>query len=401
MNKVDRPDARIAEVVDETYELFLDLDAAEAPDRLPDRLLLGQGRPGLAGAPRGRRVCRTPRTSSRCSRRSSTRSRPRRTTRAPRCRPTSPTSTPRPTSAGWRSAACTRARSARARASAWCRTDGTVERVKITELLMTQALERVPAESAGPGDIIAIAGHPRDHDRRDARRRRGPAAAAGHHHRRAHHLDDRRHQHLAAGGRERQEADGPAGQEPAGHRARRQRLDPRAADRAPRHLGGPGPRRAAARDPRRDHAPRGLRAHRRQAAGRHPDGRRQAARADGAPHHRRALGLPGRDHPAAGAAQGPAGADGRPRHRLDPDGVHRAGPRPDRLPHRVPHRDPRHRPAAPRPRALRAVARRAAHPADGLARRRPSRARPPASPWPTCRSAARCSSAPAPRSTRA
>ena len=44
--------------------------------------------------------------------------------------------------------------------AAWCRADGTVERVKITELLLTKALERVPAESAGPGDIIAIAGIP-------------------------------------------------------------------------------------------------------------------------------------------------------------------------------------------------------------------------------------------------
>jgi GTP-binding protein TypA/BipA len=43
---------------------------------------------------------------------------------------------------------------------AWCRADGTVQRVKITELLMTHALERAPAESAGPGDIIAIAGIP-------------------------------------------------------------------------------------------------------------------------------------------------------------------------------------------------------------------------------------------------
>jgi GTP-binding protein len=41
---------------------------------------------------------------------------------------------------------------------AWCRTDGSVERVKVSELLMTHALERLPAESAGPGDIIAIAG---------------------------------------------------------------------------------------------------------------------------------------------------------------------------------------------------------------------------------------------------
>ncbi len=43
---------------------------------------------------------------------------------------------------------------------AWCRRDGTVEKVKITELLMTDALERRPAESAGPGDIIAVAGIP-------------------------------------------------------------------------------------------------------------------------------------------------------------------------------------------------------------------------------------------------
>jgi GTP-binding protein len=43
---------------------------------------------------------------------------------------------------------------------AWCRHDGTIQQVKITELLMTEALERKPAESAGPGDIIAIAGIP-------------------------------------------------------------------------------------------------------------------------------------------------------------------------------------------------------------------------------------------------
>ena len=41
---------------------------------------------------------------------------------------------------------------------AWCKADGTTERVKVTELLMTHALERLPAEEAGPGDIIAIAG---------------------------------------------------------------------------------------------------------------------------------------------------------------------------------------------------------------------------------------------------
>src|ERR1700689_3169062 len=41
---------------------------------------------------------------------------------------------------------------------AWCRIDGTVEHAKITELFITEALERIPAQSAGPGDIVAVAG---------------------------------------------------------------------------------------------------------------------------------------------------------------------------------------------------------------------------------------------------
>ncbi|MDR0416228.1 MAG: translational GTPase TypA [Propionibacteriaceae bacterium] len=43
---------------------------------------------------------------------------------------------------------------------AWCMSDGTVEVVRLTELLKTVALDRVPAEQAGPGDIVAIAGIP-------------------------------------------------------------------------------------------------------------------------------------------------------------------------------------------------------------------------------------------------
>jgi GTP-binding protein len=43
---------------------------------------------------------------------------------------------------------------------AWCRADGTLARMKVAELLMTEALERVPVEQAGPGDIIAVAGNP-------------------------------------------------------------------------------------------------------------------------------------------------------------------------------------------------------------------------------------------------
>ncbi|ANF31124.1 GTP-binding protein TypA [Leifsonia xyli] len=41
---------------------------------------------------------------------------------------------------------------------AWVRHDGDVHNVRVTELLMTKALDRYPAESAGPGDIVAVAG---------------------------------------------------------------------------------------------------------------------------------------------------------------------------------------------------------------------------------------------------
>jgi GTP-binding protein len=46
----------------------------------------------------------------------------------------------------------------RGQQAAWCRRDGSVERVKISELFRTEALERVPAASASAGDIIAVAG---------------------------------------------------------------------------------------------------------------------------------------------------------------------------------------------------------------------------------------------------
>ncbi|MDO4241984.1 MAG: translational GTPase TypA [Microbacteriaceae bacterium] len=41
---------------------------------------------------------------------------------------------------------------------AWVRQDGSVQNVRITELMLTKALTRYPAETAGPGDIVAIAG---------------------------------------------------------------------------------------------------------------------------------------------------------------------------------------------------------------------------------------------------
>ncbi len=42
----------------------------------------------------------------------------------------------------------------------WCRRDGSVQRIKVSELLMTQVLDRVQVDQAGPGDLIAVAGIP-------------------------------------------------------------------------------------------------------------------------------------------------------------------------------------------------------------------------------------------------
>jgi predicted membrane GTPase involved in stress response len=43
---------------------------------------------------------------------------------------------------------------------AWCRADGSVQRAKVTELYVTEALDRVEAEEAGPGELVAVAGIP-------------------------------------------------------------------------------------------------------------------------------------------------------------------------------------------------------------------------------------------------
>jgi GTP-binding protein len=48
----------------------------------------------------------------------------------------------------------------RGQAIAWCRADGTIEPARVTEVYVTQELERVAVEEAGPGEIIAVAGLP-------------------------------------------------------------------------------------------------------------------------------------------------------------------------------------------------------------------------------------------------
>ena len=154
VNKVDRPDARIDEVVNEVYELFLDLDADEtqiefpivycnaragraglAPDELADDLrplfdvlleaipapVYEEGHPlqahvtNLDASPYVGRLalCRVRQGSIR-----------------------------------------------KGQQVAWCRSDGRIERAKVTELYVSEALDRVDADEAGPGELVAVAGIP-------------------------------------------------------------------------------------------------------------------------------------------------------------------------------------------------------------------------------------------------
>ncbi|MBF8172030.1 translational GTPase TypA [Streptomyces olivaceus] len=160
INKTDRPDARIDEVVNETYDLFLDLDADEEQIEFP--IVYACGRDGIASLtkPDDGTV------------------------------PTDSTSLepffstildyiPAPT---YEEDAPLQAHVTNLDADnflgriallrvhqgelkkgqtvAWMKRDGSVQNVRISELMMTEALTRKPAEKAGPGDICAVAGIP-------------------------------------------------------------------------------------------------------------------------------------------------------------------------------------------------------------------------------------------------
>lgn len=154
VNKVDRPDARLEEVVNEVYELFLDLDADESQIEFP--IVYTNARAGQAGLEAD--------------------------ALAEDLRPLFETLLERippplyeeghPLQAHvtnldaspylGRLALC-RVREGTIRKGqqvAWCRADGRIERVKVTELYVTDALDRVDAEEAGPGELIAVAGIP-------------------------------------------------------------------------------------------------------------------------------------------------------------------------------------------------------------------------------------------------
>src|SRR3982751_5664985 len=159
VNKVDRPDARIAEVVDETYELFLDLDAAE--DQIEFPIVYASARAGRASLTRPQDGGLPDSPNLEPLFEAILRHVP-----APHYDDDAPLQahvTNLDASPFLGRIALCRVHQGTVRKGQqvmWCRHDGSQQRVKITELLMTQALERLPAEQAGPGDIIAVAGIP-------------------------------------------------------------------------------------------------------------------------------------------------------------------------------------------------------------------------------------------------
>ena len=152
VNKVDRPDARVSEVVDEVYELFLDLGANEKQIDFP--IVYTNGKAGTASLSADTQeadlaplfdVLRD-------------------TIPAPEYTEGAPlqalvTNLAADSYLG-RLAVC-RVHEGTIRKGqqvSWCRADGSMQQAKIAELFVTKELDRVPVDEAGPGDIIAIAG---------------------------------------------------------------------------------------------------------------------------------------------------------------------------------------------------------------------------------------------------
>ena len=154
VNKVDRPDARIDEVVDEVYELFMDLGAEG--DQIEFPIVYTNAKAGWASLEQGEEG----------------------TDLAPLMKlmtdyiPAPEYDADHPMQAYvtnldaspylGRLALC-RVRHGKIKSGqkvAWCRANGEIESATISELFVTEALERVPADEVGPGEIIAVAGIP-------------------------------------------------------------------------------------------------------------------------------------------------------------------------------------------------------------------------------------------------
>ncbi|HEY8307815.1 MAG TPA: translational GTPase TypA [Lapillicoccus sp.] len=164
VNKVDRPDSRIAEVVEETSELFLDLledDTADAADLLDFPVVYASAKTGRASLTQPENGTQPDGTDLEALFATILSTIP-----APVYDDEAPLQahvTNLDSSNFLGRLALLRVYNgtiAKGQTVMWCRHDGSRSPVKITELLMTEALERKPADSAGPGDIIAVAGIP-------------------------------------------------------------------------------------------------------------------------------------------------------------------------------------------------------------------------------------------------
>jgi len=157
INKVDRPDSRIPEVVDEAYGLFLDLDATEEQIEFPIVYASAKAGRSSLNRPANGEMPDLPNLDSLFEVIFNTIPAPVYHENAPlQAHVTNLDSSPYL----GRLALC-RIREGvikKGENVMWMKADGTSERVKISELLITDGLERVPALEAGPGDIVAIAG---------------------------------------------------------------------------------------------------------------------------------------------------------------------------------------------------------------------------------------------------
>jgi len=160
INKTDRPDSRIDEVVNETYDLFLDLDADE--DQIEFPIVYACARDGIASLTKPENGT-VPADSTSLEPFFST-------LLAHVPAPTFEEDAPLQAHVTNLDADNFLGRIALLRVEqghlkkgqtvAWIKRDGSIANVRITELMMTEALTRKPAESAGPGDICAVAGIP-------------------------------------------------------------------------------------------------------------------------------------------------------------------------------------------------------------------------------------------------
>ncbi|MBM7170634.1 translational GTPase TypA [Streptomyces sp. G44] len=158
INKTDRPDSRIDEVVNETYDLFLDLDADE--DQIEFPIVYACGRDGIASLTKPEDGT-VPADSDSLEPFFSTILQH---VPAPEYDESAPlqahvTNLDADNFLG-RIALCRveQGELRKGQTVTWIKRDGTQQNVRITELMMTEALTRKPAEKAGPGDICAIAG---------------------------------------------------------------------------------------------------------------------------------------------------------------------------------------------------------------------------------------------------